>query len=244
MTPTIASGLSLLPCAPPLDYCANELRRLRAPFTRSPSNIRPRVIGSVPRRCKGQDVDPETTRTVITVGGGIVSALGGVGIGYTLSQRSAAMDREFIERQRVRELQELGARDFSKALNEAGREVPTGVMRVSQSGRRIGGTHREVREAWGEAGSLFLRNSDIVRAVAALDCINSVSRNACDNERSMKLLQKVALVAAATTLILSGMALMRGAFHDAAVGVFVAACALFTSGMWWPTKPPWRRRKG
>jgi hypothetical protein len=116
-------------------------------------------------------VDPETTRTVITVGGGIVSALGGVGIGYALSQRSAAMDREFIERQRVRELQELGARDFSKALNEAGREVPTGVMRVTQSGRRIGETHREVREAWGEARSLFLRNSDIVRVVAALDCI-------------------------------------------------------------------------
>lgn len=59
----------------------------------------------------------------------------------------------------------------------------------------------------------------------------------------MKLLQKVALVAAAATLILSGMALIRGEFHDAALGVFVAACALFTSGLLWPTKPLWRRRK-
>jgi hypothetical protein len=58
----------------------------------------------------------------------------------------------------------------------------------------------------------------------------------------MKLLQKVALVAAAATLILSGMALIQGEFHDAALGVFVAACALFTSGMW-QTKPLWRRRK-
>jgi len=58
----------------------------------------------------------------------------------------------------------------------------------------------------------------------------------------MKLLQKVALVAAAVTLILSVMSLIQGEFHDAAVGVFVSACALVTSGMW-PTKLLWGRRK-
>jgi hypothetical protein len=51
----------------------------------------------------------------------------------------------------------------------------------------------------------------------------------------MRLLQKVALIAAVVTLILSGMALNQGEFHDAALGVFVAACAWFTSGLW-PTK--------
>jgi hypothetical protein len=33
-------------------------------------------------------MDPETTRTVITVGAGIVTAFGGVGIGYALSLRA------------------------------------------------------------------------------------------------------------------------------------------------------------
>jgi hypothetical protein len=58
----------------------------------------------------------------------------------------------------------------------------------------------------------------------------------------MKLLQKVALVAAAVTLILSVLSLIRGEFHDAAVGVFLSASALFASGVLWPAKP--RRRKG
>jgi hypothetical protein len=55
----------------------------------------------------------------------------------------------------------------------------------------------------------------------------------------MKLLQKVALAAAAVTLILSTSALLLGATNDAAVGLFVAACAWVTSGMW----PMWRDRK-
>lgn len=59
----------------------------------------------------------------------------------------------------------------------------------------------------------------------------------------MKLLQKVALVGAAATLILSGMALIRGEFHDAAVGVFLAACVLITNFRLWPTKPLWRAGK-
>lgn len=58
------------------------------------------------------------------------------------------------------------------------------------------------------------------------------------------MLQKAALVAGAATLILSGVAMVQGEFHDAAVGAFVAACALFTSGVFWPTKPLWRRKKG
>lgn len=63
------------------------------------------------------------------------------------------------------------------------------------------------------------------------------------DERSMKLLHKVALVAAAVTLILSVMSLVRGEFHDAALGVFVAACALFTNFDMWPIKPLWGRIK-
>jgi hypothetical protein len=59
----------------------------------------------------------------------------------------------------------------------------------------------------------------------------------------MKLLQKVALVAAAIVLILSVIALIRGEFRDAAIGVFVSACALVTSGILGPTKPLWKRRE-
>ena len=58
----------------------------------------------------------------------------------------------------------------------------------------------------------------------------------------MTLLQKVALVAAAATLVLSVMALIQGEVHDAAVGAFVAACALVTSGLR-PAKALWRRKK-
>lgn len=57
-----------------------------------------------------------------------------------------------------------------------------------------------------------------------------------------KLRQEVALVGAVAVLIVSGISLIRGEFHDAALGVFVAACALLTSGML-PTKPLWMRRK-
>jgi len=46
----------------------------------------------------------------------------------------------------------------------------------------------------------------------------------------MTLRQKVALVAAAAALILSGMALIQEEFHDTAVGVFVSVCALLTNG--------------
>ncbi len=60
----------------------------------------------------------------------------------------------------------------------------------------------------------------------------------------MKLRQKIVLVLVAACLILSGMALIQGEIHDAALGVFVSACALLTNGMLWPIKPLWRRRKG
>lgn len=58
----------------------------------------------------------------------------------------------------------------------------------------------------------------------------------------MKLLQKVAAVAAVIVLILSVMSLIQGEFHDAVVGLFVSACAFLTSGMLWPARP--RRREG
>jgi hypothetical protein len=57
----------------------------------------------------------------------------------------------------------------------------------------------------------------------------------------MKLLQKVAMVAAVIVLILSVVSLIRGELHDAAVGALVSACGLVTSGMLWPVKS--RRRK-
>jgi hypothetical protein len=60
----------------------------------------------------------------------------------------------------------------------------------------------------------------------------------------MKLRQKVALVGAVAVLIVSGVSLIRGEFHDAALGVFVAACALFTNFDMWPIKPLWGRIKG
>jgi hypothetical protein len=60
----------------------------------------------------------------------------------------------------------------------------------------------------------------------------------------MKLRQKVALVGAIAVLIVSGVSLIRGELHDAALGVFVASCALFTNFDMWPIKPLWRRRKG
>jgi hypothetical protein len=59
----------------------------------------------------------------------------------------------------------------------------------------------------------------------------------------MKLRQKVALVFVTVALILSGLALIRGEFHDAALGVFVSVCALFTNFNLWPTKALWRRKK-
>lgn len=45
----------------------------------------------------------------------------------------------------------------------------------------------------------------------------------------MTLLQKVALVFVAACLAFSGVALIQGEFSSAALGVFVSACALFTS---------------
>lgn len=58
----------------------------------------------------------------------------------------------------------------------------------------------------------------------------------------MKLLKKVAGIAAVIVLILTAISLVRGEFHDAAVGALVSACALLTSGILWPVKP--RGRKG
>ncbi len=60
----------------------------------------------------------------------------------------------------------------------------------------------------------------------------------------MKLLQMIALVLAAVTLAMSGLAFIWGEFHDATLGVFVAAVALITNFRHWPTKPLWRHRKG
>ena len=60
----------------------------------------------------------------------------------------------------------------------------------------------------------------------------------------MTLRQKIALVAAAIVLILSAIALIQGEVHSAALGVFVAACALFSNGMLGSTKLLWRRGKG
>jgi hypothetical protein len=60
----------------------------------------------------------------------------------------------------------------------------------------------------------------------------------------MKLLQKIALVVAVAALVMSGLALIRGEFHDAALGVFVSAVALITNFRNWPTKPLWRHRRG
>lgn len=45
----------------------------------------------------------------------------------------------------------------------------------------------------------------------------------------MKLLQIIALVLSAACLIFSGFALVQGEFGSAALGVFVAACALVTN---------------
>jgi uncharacterized membrane protein YgaE (UPF0421/DUF939 family) len=59
----------------------------------------------------------------------------------------------------------------------------------------------------------------------------------------MNLLQKATLVVVAAALTMSGLALIQGEFSDAAVGVFVSACALFTNFRMWPPKPQWRRRK-
>lgn len=58
------------------------------------------------------------------------------------------------------------------------------------------------------------------------------------------LLQKIALVLAAVALTMSGLALIRGEFHDAALGVFVSAVALMTNFRNWPAKPLWRHRRG
>ena len=57
----------------------------------------------------------------------------------------------------------------------------------------------------------------------------------------MKLLKKLAVVAAAIVLVLAILALIQGDFRDAVIGFFVSACALLTSGVMSPDKP--RRRK-
>jgi hypothetical protein len=60
----------------------------------------------------------------------------------------------------------------------------------------------------------------------------------------MKLRQKVVLALVTVCLILSGLALIQGNFHAAALGVFVSFCALLTNGILLRNKPLWRRRKG
>jgi hypothetical protein len=59
----------------------------------------------------------------------------------------------------------------------------------------------------------------------------------------MTLFQKVVVVLVAGALVMSGIALIRGDIHSAALGVFVSAVALITNFGLWPTKPLWRRRK-
>lgn len=63
---------------------------------------------------------------------------------------------------------------------------------------------------------------------------------------AVKLLRKVAVVAAAVVLILAVLALIQGEVHDAVVGFFVSACALLTSGVLRPDqdRPPRKSRKG
>lgn len=138
-------------------------------------------------------MDPETVRTVITVGGGAATAFGGVGVGYALSLRAARnqqrfhetaaqKDREFRECQRVRELQENAAREFSRDLNEAGTNVPTGMLRRSAAAGRIGACHQGVREAWGTARA-SLRDPAIIRANRTLDAILFIAWQDCSVER-------------------------------------------------------------
>ena len=60
----------------------------------------------------------------------------------------------------------------------------------------------------------------------------------------MKLRQRVTLVLVAACLVFSVLALIRGDFQSAALGVFVSACALITNFRIWPTQPLRRRIKG
>jgi hypothetical protein len=141
-------------------------------------------------------VDPETTRTVITAVASVGSALAGVGAGYALSLRatrneqrfqelSAKKDREFREDQRVRELQENAAREFARDLNEAGREVPTGLLRRSVAGVRIATCQTGIREAWGTArGSL--RDPAIIRTNHTLDSILFIAWQDCTTEGNVE----------------------------------------------------------
>jgi hypothetical protein len=134
-------------------------------------------------------VDLETTRIIITVGGSVLAAFGGVGLGYALSLRAtrnqqrfqevaAEREREFRESQRVRELQENAAREFARGLNEAGREVPTGQQRRSTAAGKIAACQKEIREAWGDARP-SLRDPAIIRANHTLDTILFIAWQDC-----------------------------------------------------------------
>lgn len=133
---------------------------------------------------------------MITVGGSVVTALGGVGVGYALSLRatrnqqrfqelSAEKDWEFREAQRVRELQENAAREFARDLNDAGREVPTGQLRRSVAGDRIATCQAKIREAWGTARS-SLRDPAIMQANHTLDTILFIAWQDCTTESDVE----------------------------------------------------------
>jgi hypothetical protein len=138
-------------------------------------------------------MDPETTRTVVTVTGGIMSALGGVGVGYALSLRStrneqdfqrgeAEKERGFRESQRVRELQENAARDLNRALNQAGNLIPTQVRRRYDVAADLAAGHQQVRIAWGDVEALLRHEPSITSRLTAFELLLFIAEQDCTTD--------------------------------------------------------------
>lgn len=123
----------------------------------------------------------------------MITALGGVSVGYALSLRAtrhqrvfqeseSEKDRRFREGQRVRELQENAAHEFAHALNEAGKEVPTGLLRRSTAAGRIAKCQQGIREGWGTARA-SLRDPAIEQANRNLDEVLFIAWQDCGTDR-------------------------------------------------------------
>jgi hypothetical protein len=98
---------------------------------------------------------------------GVARSLGGVVLGWWLTRRTSRDEREWRERQTVRERQEAAAAALDCALVDIQDKTPRTVMPCIKARDPIVEAQRRVREAWTRA--VVISDPEIVRRMNALD---------------------------------------------------------------------------
>src|SRR4051794_27458496 len=110
------------------------------------------------------------TNTLIHLGvPGVIGTLLGVFLGWWLTQRTNRDQREWAERQIVRERQEASAAALDDAITNAARHFPGGRVARKEARQPLIDARAQVLDAWSR--STVLRDPELDRRVHALHVV-------------------------------------------------------------------------